>query len=88
MPFLLPVVIDDTHDDDERVPKRFREVQWTRLPAGETPPAFVERVKRLLAPEGSQAAGATRSASGVANPLAERAEHLLNPRLRAAAGST
>jgi TolB-like protein/Flp pilus assembly protein TadD len=48
--FLLPVVIDDTRDDDERVPERFREVQWTRLPGGQTPPAFVERVQRLLAP--------------------------------------
>ena len=47
--FLLPVVIDDTREDDERVPERFREVQWTRLPAGVTPPAFVERVRRLLA---------------------------------------
>jgi len=51
--FLLPVAIDDTRDDDERVPERFREVQWTRLPAGETPPAFVERVQRLLAGEAS-----------------------------------
>ena len=49
--FLLPVVVDDTRDDDERVPDKFRDVQWTRLPAGETPPAFVERVKRLLSPE-------------------------------------
>jgi adenylate cyclase len=46
--FLLPVVIDDTRDDDERVPERFREVQWTRLPGGATPEAFVERVHRLL----------------------------------------
>src|SRR5215813_14748723 len=38
--FLLPVVIDDTRDDDENVPDRFREVQWTRLPGGDTPPAF------------------------------------------------
>jgi TolB-like protein/Tfp pilus assembly protein PilF len=52
--FLLPVVLDDTRDDDERVPERFREVQWTRLPGGDTPPAFVERVKRLLSPELSQ----------------------------------
>jgi TolB-like protein/Tfp pilus assembly protein PilF len=52
--FLLPVVLDDTRDDDERVPERFREVQWTRLPGGETPPAFVERIKRLLSPELSQ----------------------------------
>src|ERR1700680_993903 len=29
--FLLPVVIDNTRDDDDRVPERFREVQWTRL---------------------------------------------------------
>ena len=42
--FLLPVVIDDTRDDDERVPERFREVQWTRLPGGVTSAAFVERV--------------------------------------------
>ena len=30
-PFLLPVVIDDTSDQDEKVPDRFRDVQWTRL---------------------------------------------------------
>ena len=24
--FLLPVVIDDTHDDDERTPEKFREI--------------------------------------------------------------
>jgi TolB-like protein/Tfp pilus assembly protein PilF len=48
--FLLPVVIDDTRNDDERVPDRFREVQWTRLPGGDTSPAFVERVRRLLSP--------------------------------------
>jgi TolB-like protein/Tfp pilus assembly protein PilF len=46
--FLLPVVIDNTPEDDELVPDRFRELQWTRLPAGETPPEFVERVQRLL----------------------------------------
>lgn len=48
--FLLPVAVDETRDDDERVPERFRDVQWTRLRGGETPPAFVERVRRLLAP--------------------------------------
>jgi hypothetical protein len=36
--FLLPVVIDDTRDDDENVPEKFREVHWTRLPDGDTPP--------------------------------------------------
>src|SRR5207248_8088460 len=46
--FLLPVVIDATIDVNARVPEKFREVQWTHLPAGETPAAFVERVRRLL----------------------------------------
>jgi TolB-like protein/Tfp pilus assembly protein PilF len=49
--FLLPVVIDATPDDDDQVPDRFRELQWTRLPGGEAPPAFGERVVRLLSPE-------------------------------------
>jgi TolB-like protein/tetratricopeptide (TPR) repeat protein len=57
LPFLLPVAIDDTRDDDERTPERFRELQWTRLPGGETPPAFVERVARLLAPGPNKATG-------------------------------
>lgn len=48
--FLLPVVIDGTHEGDARVPEKFWEVQWTRLPRGETPPAFIDRVQRLLSP--------------------------------------
>jgi TolB-like protein/Tfp pilus assembly protein PilF len=67
--FLLPVVIDDTRDDDERVPERFREVQWTRLPAGETPPAFVERVQRLLS---GDASSAIRTASSGTLPSGRR----------------
>lgn len=71
--FLLPVVIDDTRDNDDRVPDRFREVQWTRLPEGRAPPAFIERVARLVAPVGSgnaepaapAAAAATGSSRGV-----------------------
>jgi TolB-like protein len=48
--FLLPVVIDDTPKNDERIPDRFRELQWTRLPAGNAPPAFIALVRRLLYP--------------------------------------
>src|SRR5450755_2582467 len=47
-PFLLPVVIDDTRDAEAQVPDSFTEVQWTRLPNGETSPAFAQRVKKLL----------------------------------------
>jgi TolB-like protein len=67
--FLLPVVIDDTRDDDERVPERFREVQWTRLPGGETPPAFVERVQRLLSGDASSAIRTTRSGTPLSGRL-------------------
>ena len=49
--FLLPVVIDETSQLDERIPDRFRELQWSRLREGETPPAFVEHVQRLLSPD-------------------------------------
>ena len=53
--FLLPVVIDSTADATARVPHRFREVQWSRLPDGQTSPAFIERVHRLLSPQVSTA---------------------------------
>jgi len=63
--FLLPIVIDDTPDATARVPDRFREVQWTRLPGGQTSPAFAQRVARLLNP---QAAG---NAEAAATPAAD-----------------
>lgn len=49
--FLVPVVIDGTPERGASVPEKFHELQWTRLPNGETPPAFVECVKRLLSSE-------------------------------------
>jgi len=50
-PFLMPVVVDGTRDQEAFVPDSFRAVQWTRLSAGETAPAFVDQVQRLLSPE-------------------------------------
>jgi TolB-like protein len=58
--FLVPVVIDDTGDAQADVPEAFRVVHWTRLPAGDTPPAFVARIAQLLAPSGSQVPAQTR----------------------------
>ncbi len=60
--FLVPVVIDDTSDSRADVPDRFREVQWTRLPEGETSAAFVDRVRRLLSPDSSAAPDPARAA--------------------------
>ena len=83
--FLVPAVIDDTRDQDADVPDAFRAVQWTRLTDGTAPPAFVERVSRLLAhdlpvsrpqagpPAGRTAApqhlGSTRAASRLTAPV-------------------
>ena len=49
--FLIPVVIDGTPERGASVPEKFQEFQWTRLPGGETPPEFLERIQRLLLPE-------------------------------------
>jgi len=60
-PFLLPVVIDGTRDAEALVPTEFKVVQWTRQPGGETSPALVARVQKLLS--GSEMeAGRPRSA--------------------------
>src|SRR3984885_10116447 len=75
--FLLPVVIDDTRNDDERVPERFREVQWTRLPGGKTTPAFVERVQRLLS---GDASSAIRTVSSGTLPSGRRATASWRPK--------
>jgi len=61
--FILPVSPDATPEAGADVPESFQRVQWMRLPNGETPPAFVERVQRLLSPRStatsSPRAGAT-----------------------------
>ncbi|MGO9717435.1 MAG: TIR domain-containing protein [Steroidobacteraceae bacterium] len=57
--FLLPIVIDGTSDSEARVPEKFREVQWTRLPAGANAGAFVVHVRRLLSPEKSVSISST-----------------------------
>jgi tetratricopeptide (TPR) repeat protein/TolB-like protein len=67
-PFLIPVVIDETAEADDRVPDKFRDVQWTRLPDGHTSPAFVDRMAKLLEQDTDGAP------SSVAPPAAKRAQ--------------
>jgi TolB-like protein/cytochrome c-type biogenesis protein CcmH/NrfG len=58
--FLLPVCVDQTSDADADVPDSFTVVQWSRLPKGETPPAFAARVRNLI--EGhTQSAGSAHA---------------------------
>ncbi len=61
--FLLPIVIDETREMEARVPEEFLHVQWTRLPVGETPPAFAQRVRQLLGGEGATVPTAQSAAS-------------------------
>jgi TolB-like protein/Flp pilus assembly protein TadD len=65
LPFLLPVVVDDTTDQEDRVPDRFREVQWTRLSAGANTDAFVDHVRRLLAPDATTPAATSVGSSAL-----------------------
>jgi TolB-like protein/cytochrome c-type biogenesis protein CcmH/NrfG len=51
--FVVPVAIDDTSERGARVPDSFKRVQWARLPGGETTPAFVERIRRLMSLDAS-----------------------------------
>src|SRR5262249_14334969 len=59
--FLVPVVVDGTPEHGPSIPEKFRELQWTHLPAGETPPAFVTRITRLLSGESAPIPMARRS---------------------------
>jgi TolB-like protein/Flp pilus assembly protein TadD len=68
-PFLVPVVVDGTRDQEAFVPDAFRAVQWTRLPGGETPLAFVERIKRLLSPELSPLSAVSSATAAITKPL-------------------
>jgi TolB-like protein len=76
--FLVPVVIDDTSERYASVPDRFRDVQWTHLPGGAVSSAFVERIRRLLAPESPPAperAGFAGAAIATGAPAPRRLAH-------------
>jgi len=67
--FLVPVVMDATTEPEALVPTQFRDVQWTRIRAGEIPAAFVDRIAALLnqpvAPHvGSPERGVSRAPAG------------------------
>ena len=67
--FVVPVCLDTTTEVAADVPESFRRVQWTRLPGGETPPAFVERLKRLLSPELLPLSAGSGAAPGTRDPV-------------------
>ena len=63
--FLVPIVIDATPEAKADVPDAFRHFQWTRLPNGDTPPAFTARIVALLRAPGAAASAANSAQSGM-----------------------
>ena len=77
LPFLLPVVIDDTADEAAHVPDKFREVQWTHLPTAANMERFSERVVQLLA--GGTTSPIPAKASRVEGPASVPTRRAKNP---------
>lgn len=48
VPFILPVVVDDTPPYGDAVPEAFAKAQWTHAPRGQVAPDFAARVVRLV----------------------------------------
>jgi len=48
VPFLLPIIVDDTEEYGMETPAAFGGVHWIRQPDGETTPDLIEEVVRLL----------------------------------------
>ena len=67
--FVVPVCLDATTEVAADVPESFKRVQWTRLSGGDTPPAFVERIGRLLSPELSALSAVSRAAPRLREPV-------------------
>src|SRR6478735_4688285 len=78
--FLLPLVIDDTREDEALVPDEFMRVQWTRLAAGRPSPEFVGHVRTIIeaplrpvARSRATPAASSPAQPSAANPPARRA---------------
>ena len=70
--FVVPVCTDATPERQADVPDPFLAVQWTRLPAGETPPEFVRRIQQLLSGEASFSPTVARGVAPVASGRSSR----------------
>ena len=73
VPFIAPVVVDDTKESGALVPPEFMKVQWTRLPGALPTPEFVTQVKRLLAAGSGAAPGASPAQAPAAGATPKKA---------------
>ncbi|MHB8477438.1 MAG: TIR domain-containing protein [Steroidobacteraceae bacterium] len=67
--FIVPVCVDATLESGSDVPESFIRVQWSRLPAGATQPAFIERVRSLLNADKARASTAAPIISPIPPPV-------------------
>jgi TolB-like protein/Tfp pilus assembly protein PilF len=69
--FIVPICVDNTPEKEADVPDSFMAAQWSRLPSGDTSPAFVERILRLLSPDQYVSAVPAHVAAGPAPSSAD-----------------
>ena len=71
--FIVPVSVDATTERGALVPDAFLAVQWMKLPGGETSPAFVARVQKLMGGTGAALpAAASPSSAPMVNASATK----------------
>lgn len=74
VPYLVPVVVDETPEGAAIVPAEFLRVQWIRLPGALPTPQFVGQIRRMMDAPGSAPVSAPRTATGAApRPSGNRA---------------
>ncbi len=64
VPFLVPVVVDETPEGAAIVPAEFLRVQWIRLPGSLPTPQFVGQIRRMMDSPGSVRVSAPQTTSG------------------------
>lgn len=71
--FIVPVCVDATPETIMDVPESFQRAHWTRLPAGEATPEFIEHIRRLLSGEAApMPLGPATPRAAPPGPLAQR----------------
>jgi TolB-like protein/Flp pilus assembly protein TadD len=64
VPFLAPVVVDETLEGAAVVPAEFLRVQWIRLPGSLPTPQFVAQIKRMMEAPGQVPVSSQRASTG------------------------
>lgn len=85
--FLVPIVIDETHEEGARVPEKFLAVQWVRVPGGGANAALEGVTRRLLAGRTAPSPSRSRSPRTHAGPRTPVSSSATPPALPPAASN-